>query len=47
LITLLPVAALYFNILDTAHPNAIMSKANPRFVNIPGLEKFIGAPFNS
>jgi hypothetical protein len=24
-----------------------MSKANPRFINIPGSEKFIGAPFNS
>jgi hypothetical protein len=45
LIKQLPVTAL-FNIVNAARPNAT-SRANPRFINIPGLEKIIGAPFNS
>jgi len=45
LIKLLPVTAL-FNIVNTARPNAT-SRANPRLINIPGLEKIIGAPFKS
>ncbi|WP_290307797.1 hypothetical protein [Mucilaginibacter flavus] len=41
----LPVTAL-FDIVNAARPNAT-SRANPRFINIPGLEKIIGASFKS